>query len=388
MELRHPFDAYIKFWEALSGTRKESLKAGDAAYELEHYFCGDQIDESEDESSEDESSEDGSEEEDDGEEVEQAEVVSERPVTVLMLDEIDKLVTKKETLIYNLFDWPLRATTARLVVIGIANTINLPEKMSTRVQSRIGGNRCYFKSYNVTDTMTILKSRLGMLDERHSYSVFEEDAIKVSAFVLSQPRCSWDAILTVCFFTLSLPQFASRKAANLSGDIRKAFRMCKVAAEMVYEDLISGKRPMPRDNRPIVKISDVQKGSRDVFTSIVIKAVSHSTSYEALFMISLGALKRTREDGSFTIKEILTKIESIANASGEPRYMNARLSFADVLGLASRLGAAGIIQVTTHDSSPFPWISTHLETYEINGAFRDTKHSKLSEKHLANQRLF
>ena len=33
---------------------------------------------------------------------------SERPVTVLMLDEIDYLVTRKETLVYNFFDWPLR----------------------------------------------------------------------------------------------------------------------------------------------------------------------------------------------------------------------------------------------------------------------------------------
>lgn len=35
MELRHPFDAYVKFWEAVSGPRKERLSAGDAVYELE-----------------------------------------------------------------------------------------------------------------------------------------------------------------------------------------------------------------------------------------------------------------------------------------------------------------------------------------------------------------
>ena len=56
--------------------------------------------------------------------------VAERPVTVLMLDEIDYLVTKKETLIYNFFDWPLRANRSRLVVIGISNTLNLPGKLA------------------------------------------------------------------------------------------------------------------------------------------------------------------------------------------------------------------------------------------------------------------
>ncbi len=98
MELRHPFDAYVKFWEAVSGTRKEKLSAGDAVYELEHYFCGKK------EGALDLDSDDEEDDERDQESVD----MTERPVTVLMLDEIDYLVTKKETLIYNLFDWPLR----------------------------------------------------------------------------------------------------------------------------------------------------------------------------------------------------------------------------------------------------------------------------------------
>jgi origin recognition complex subunit 1 len=201
MELRHPFDAYVKFWEALSGPRKERLSAGGAVCELENYFCGDQKGGSSDSDSE----------EDDGGNVDVGDV-AERPVTVLLLDEIDYLITKKETLVYNFFDWPLRgkpltqmrwcylvhdgsfsssllcslfllATTARLVVIGISNTINLPEKLSTRVQSRIGGDRCNFRSYNVQDTITILKTRLGMLGSSDGHPVFEEDAINVSVSV-------------------------------------------------------------------------------------------------------------------------------------------------------------------------------------------------------------
>ena len=69
------------------------------------------------------------------------------------------------------------------MVIGISNTINLPEKLSTRVQSRIGGDRCNFRSYNVQDTITILKTRLGMLGSSDGHPVFEEDAINVSVSV-------------------------------------------------------------------------------------------------------------------------------------------------------------------------------------------------------------
>lgn len=114
--------------------------------------------------------------------------------------------------------------------------------------------------------------------------------------------------------------------------------MCKAAAERVLEDCSSGKRQLKEGSRPRVRISDVQKGSKDMLTSVILMAIKCSTSYEALLLISIGALKRTREDSSFTARELLTKIESIANASGEPRYMNARLAFADVLGILNRLG--------------------------------------------------
>ena len=74
MELRHPFDAYIKLWESISGTRKERLSAGDAVYELENYFCGDQS-----------GTNAQSDSDDDSIRVHDANY-SKRPVTVLMLD--------------------------------------------------------------------------------------------------------------------------------------------------------------------------------------------------------------------------------------------------------------------------------------------------------------
>ena len=166
-------------------------------------------------------------------------------------------------------------------------------------------------------------------------------------------------------------QFAARKCANLSGDIRKAFHMCKVAAETVFEDYSSGKRVLKVGSQPIVSIADVQKGSKDLFSAIVLKAVSCSTDYEALLLISLGALKRARENGNFEIKEILTKIESIANSSGDPRYISANLSFADVLGMLNRLGdVSTLVTLDAVTLSQFQsmylmlyWHQSHLAFY-------------------------
>ena len=115
--------------------------------------------------------------------------------------------------------------------------------------------------------------------------------------------------------------------------------MCKVAAEVVFEDLCDGRRESTVSSPPIVRIADVQKASRDMFYNMINRAVSCSSDYEALLFISMGSLKRApgRIDGFFTVSEILTKMESIANASGDKRYASSQLAFADVLDMLNRL---------------------------------------------------
>lgn len=53
--------------------------------------------------------------------------------------QLDLLWTRKQNVMYNLFDWPTRRQ-ARLVVLTIANTMDLPERiMINRVASRLVG---------------------------------------------------------------------------------------------------------------------------------------------------------------------------------------------------------------------------------------------------------
>ena len=57
--------------------------------------------------------------------------------TVLLADELDLLWTRKQTVLYNLFDWPTRQH-AKLIVLAVANTMDLPEKvMMNKVSSRL-----------------------------------------------------------------------------------------------------------------------------------------------------------------------------------------------------------------------------------------------------------
>jgi Cdc6-like AAA superfamily ATPase len=54
------------------------------------------------------------------------------------MDELDWLVTKRQTVMYNFFDWPNRAN-SQFIVIAVANTMDLPERaLSNKVSSRLG----------------------------------------------------------------------------------------------------------------------------------------------------------------------------------------------------------------------------------------------------------
>ena len=58
--------------------------------------------------------------------------------SVVLMDELDQLMTAKQDVVYNFFNWPTLAG-SKLVVLAVANTMDLPERvMSGRVRSRLG----------------------------------------------------------------------------------------------------------------------------------------------------------------------------------------------------------------------------------------------------------
>lgn len=58
--------------------------------------------------------------------------------SVVLMDELDQLMTMKQDVIYNFFNWPSLAG-SKLIVIAVANTVNLPERVMTgKVRSRLG----------------------------------------------------------------------------------------------------------------------------------------------------------------------------------------------------------------------------------------------------------
>lgn len=57
---------------------------------------------------------------------------------VVLMDELDQLMTTKQDVVYNFFNWPT-IVGSKLIVLAVANTMDLPERVMTgRVRSRLG----------------------------------------------------------------------------------------------------------------------------------------------------------------------------------------------------------------------------------------------------------
>ncbi|KAH9921258.1 uncharacterized protein BXZ73DRAFT_80023 [Epithele typhae] len=112
---------------------------------------------------------------------------------VVLMDELDQL-TAKQDVGYNFFNWPTLAG-SKLVVLAVANTMDLPERVMTgRVRSRLGMIRIDVQPYTTPQMEQIVKAWLAAASlHAGTPVVLAPDAVK----------------------------FASMKVASISGDARR-----------------------------------------------------------------------------------------------------------------------------------------------------------------------
>uniref|UniRef100_A0AC35TLZ3 Origin recognition complex subunit 1 n=1 Tax=Rhabditophanes sp. KR3021 TaxID=114890 RepID=A0AC35TLZ3_9BILA len=127
-------------------------------------------------------------------------IASRKPI-VILVDELDLLVTKTFDILYDIFNWTT-CLKARVSVISIANALDLPERIaSRRITSRIGTNRMCFQPYDHVQISKIIKHRV------QHFECVNEKAIDL----------------------------ASRKVAALNGDLRKAMDIVRIAVEWAIQ---------------------------------------------------------------------------------------------------------------------------------------------------------
>ncbi|PSN37791.1 hypothetical protein C0J52_13365 [Blattella germanica] len=88
-------------------------------------------------------------------------LVSNHKMILLVLDEIDQLDSRKQTVLYTIFEWP-SIPNSKLVLIGIANALDLTDRILPRLQARLDlkPSLLHFPPYTKMQIVDILVERI------------------------------------------------------------------------------------------------------------------------------------------------------------------------------------------------------------------------------------
>ncbi|KAL7924988.1 P-loop containing nucleoside triphosphate hydrolase protein [Trichoderma austrokoningii] len=329
MKITDPHQAYSLLWEAIKGERASPAQSLDL---LEREFSNPS---------------------------------PRRVPCVVLMDELDQLVTKNQAVMYNFFNWPtLRHS--RLIVLAVANTMDLPERtLSNKISSRLGLTRITFPGYNHDQLMKIIQSRL----EGVPGNIVDADAV----------------------------QFASRKVAAVSGDARRALDICRRAVELAEGDapgdpMTPSKRAnesgiLDQSRRGRVTISTIKRAINEATTNPIQQHLRGLPLTSKMLMAAL--LLRIRRSGlaETTLGETLDELQRSTAYTARPPLGMAQIL--PGLGKGNQAGrrvagrphnihtaalelvAAGLVNLEAHRADRSSKLRLAIADDEVKMALRD-----------------
>ncbi|QDS67576.1 hypothetical protein FKW77_003531 [Venturia effusa] len=133
---------------------------------------------------------------------------------LVILDEIDHLLDVDVDLLHRLFEWSLEES-SNLVIVGIANALDFTDRFLPRLKSRgLRPQLLPFMPYSVPQIASVLTAKLRSL----------------------LPATTTATADFVPFVHPTAIQFASRKVAAQTGDLRKAFAICLRAIDLIESE--------------------------------------------------------------------------------------------------------------------------------------------------------
>ncbi|OWF42143.1 Origin recognition complex subunit 1 [Mizuhopecten yessoensis] len=249
-----------------------------------------------------------------------------KETVVLLADELDLLWTRKQDVMYNIFDWPSHPH-ARLVVLAVANTMDLPERiMMKRVSSRLGLTRMTFQPYTFRQLQEIVVSRMKSL------KAFDDDAI----------------------------QLAARKVAAVSGDARRALDICRRATE-ITETMSPSKKA-----NILVSTCHVDAALQEMFSSPKIVAIRSCAIQEKLFLRAIVAeFHRTGLEEAEFAKLYSQHISLCRFDDLQPP------STSELAGMCSRLGSIRLLLVEHGRNDLFMRVRLNVSQDDILYALKE-----------------
>ncbi|GMI74253.1 UNFERTILIZED EMBRYO SAC 13, origin of replication complex 1B [Hibiscus trionum] len=253
---------------------------------------------------------------------------------ILLIDELDLLVTRNQSVLYNILDWPTKPN-SKLIVIGIANTMDLPEKLLPRISSRMGIQRLCFGPYNYQQLQEIISSRLKGLD------AFEKQAV----------------------------EFASRKVAAISGDARRALEICRRAAEIadyhVKNQISTGNSS---EGKELVTMADVDAAIQEMFQAPHVQVMKNCSKLSKIFLTAMVYELYKTGMGETTFEKLAMTVSCICTSNGE-----AFPGWDALLKVGCQLGECRIILCEPGDRHRLQKLQLNFPSDDVAFALKDSK---------------
>ncbi|VDP92975.1 unnamed protein product [Echinostoma caproni] len=135
-----------------------------------------------------------------------------RGTLVLILDEVDQLVSQSQDILYRIFNWP-ETLKCHIIVIGIANALDLPERLPKLKSKTHKPAHLTFVPYTRTELADIVTLKLGPPSD------LKENSLDPLAI-----------------------QLCARKISASTGDVRTALDVCRRAINLATQEAIRRNR--------------------------------------------------------------------------------------------------------------------------------------------------
>ncbi|XP_013771002.1 cell division control protein 6 homolog [Pundamilia nyererei] len=261
---------------------------------------------------------------------------------LLVLDEMDQLDSKAQDVLYTIFEWPYLPK-SRLCLIGIANALDLTDRILPRLQAR---PQCrplllHFPPYSREELTAIVQDRL----------------VQASA----------EGLLDA-----SAVQFCARKVSAVSGDARKALDICRRAVEIVESDeRKKASDPKGESKASRVSLPQVARVLSEVYGDRMASQSSGSEGesfplQQKLLVCCLLLLIRngkSKEIGLGKLHEVYSRLCAQRQVSG--------VGQGECLSLCSLLESRGIVALKKAKEARLTKVFLKIEEKDVENALKD-----------------
>ncbi|NXU95716.1 ORC1 protein, partial [Cettia cetti] len=218
--------------------------------------------------------------------------------------QLDLLWTRKQNVMYNLFDWPTQKH-SKLIILAIANTMDLPERiMMNRVASRlVCPSISFVQLFRIWDCSKTVQ------------------------------RCVVLPLVCLLILAQLFPQLFGNVVAALSGDARRCLDICRRATE-ICEFTKEKKTP------EIVRMAHVTEAIDEMFSSPYVNAIRNASLHEQFFLKAILAEFRRAGVEEATVQQIYHHHVALCRMEG---LQSPTVS--EIMAICSRLGACRLLLV-------------------------------------------